>query len=369
MDAFKKTCIITNIGSHYRLPIFTAIWEAFGCDFYLGDRIQTPIKTFDYNHLPGYKQKLHNVFFKNFYWQKKSVSKLFKPYHYYIIAGEPYCLSSWIILILGKLLNKEIIGWTHGWYGREKLLKRIVKKVFYGLHSKLLVYSDYAIKLMIQEGIAKDKMLCIANSLDSDKERIIRQKLRHTNIYHSHFNNNAPTIIYCGRIQKGKKLEQLIDSVKLLKEEDINVNIVFVGKDVEGVNIIEYAYQKGLQKQVWMYGPCYDDNILGDLFYNAHLCVSPGNVGLTAIHALTFGCPVLTHNNFPYQGPEFEAIQPGITGEFFEQDNTTELKEKIKKWISVNNEKRENIRQQAYKEIDSKWNIHYQIEILRQVIQ
>jgi glycosyltransferase involved in cell wall biosynthesis len=369
MNSYKKTCLITNIGSHYRLPIFTKMWEEFGCDFYLGDKIDTPIKTFDYEALPGYKQKLHNVFFGKFYWQSKSARLLFKPYKNYIIVGEPYCLSSWTILILAKIMGKNVIAWTHGWYGRENILKRVVKKVFYSLPSKLLVYNEYAINLMRKAGIAQNKMFCIANSLDSDKEKSIRLTLSPSNVYSDHFKNNSPTIIYCGRIQKRKKLEQLIDSVKSLKEENVIINSIFVGSDVDGVNIMEYATKQGIQQQVWMYGPCYDDNMLGSLFYNAHLCVSPGNVGLTAILSLSFGCPTVTHNNFSNQMPEFEAIHPGITGDFFEQDNIEDLKEKIKKWISVTDEERERTRLQAYQEIDRKWNIHYQIEVLKQVLQ
>ena len=44
----QKLCFITNIGPHYRLPIFQKISETFSCDFYLGDHINTKIKAFDY---------------------------------------------------------------------------------------------------------------------------------------------------------------------------------------------------------------------------------------------------------------------------------------------------------------------------------
>ena len=125
---------------------------------------------------------------------------------------------------------------------------------------------------------------------------------------------------------------------------------------------------KGLANNVWTYGPCYDDQIIGEFFYNASVCVSPGNVGLTAIHALSFGCPVITHNQFPYQNPEFEAIKPGITGDFFEKDNLLSMTEYIKKWTSQTQEEREQTRTAAFNKIDSKWNIHYQIKIIKEVI-
>ena len=368
MDTSKPLCLITNIGSHYRFPIFSAMAKNFACHFYLGNKVATPIKKFDYTKLEGYRQTLKNVYFGPFYWQRGSVRLLFKPYRYYIIDGEPFCLSSWAILLLAKLTRKKTIAWTHGWYGREGTIKRLIKKLFFSLHSALMVYSEYAIALMQKEGIPRRKMYCIANSMDSDKERAIREQLTCSDIYHQHFLNDNPTIIYCGRIQKLKRLELLVDCAAAFKEEGRPVNMVFVGKDVEQVNIDQYAKDKNVADSVWMYGPCYDDEVLAQLFYNAHVCVSPGNVGLTAIHALSFGCPVVTHNNFAYQMPEFEAIRQGETGTFFEQGNAKSLKQEIEYWICVDADKREQTRRKAFDEIDRKWNIHYQTEVIRKVL-
>lgn len=363
----NKVCVITNIGTHYRYPIYKEMSKELYCDFFLGDHVQTAIKKFDYTSLSGYKGTLQNKFFHNFYWQKCSVKLVYKNYMYYILDGEPYCLSSWMILLLAKLKGKKTIAWTHGWYGRENFVKKIIKKVFYNLHDKLLVYNEYAINLMKEVGI-HSQMYCIANSLDSDKEKEIRKAMHYTAIYHDHFKNDCPTIIYCGRIQKWKKLEMIVDSIATLKEQGTMINAIFIGKDVEGVDLETYAEKKNVEKQVWMYGPCYDDKILAELFYNSQVCVSPGNVGLTAIHSLTFGCPVITHGDFPHQGPEFESIIPGKTGDFFIHDNANDLTEKIKRWISLTQQERENVRQLAYQEIDNKWNIHYQISTIKKAI-
>ena len=368
MEDCKQVCIISNIGAHYRFSIYNQMAHTFSCAFHFGDKVETDIKTFDYTQLEGYRKTLKNRYLRHFYWQSGSVRLVFKPYKYYILDGEPYCLSSWAILFLARLTGKKTIAWTHGWYGRESHAKKWIKKVFYSLHNKLMVYSEYAIHLMQQEGFSSKKMYCIANSMDSDKEKELRNSLSETTVYTDHFGNTFPTIIYCGRIQKSKKLEMLIDSIHLLKEEGFNVNAIVIGKDIEQVNLEDRARKLGIEKQLWMYGPCHDDHILSQLFFNAHVCVSPGNVGLTAIHSLTFGCPVITHNNFSYQGPEFEAIQPGITGDFFTQDNTIDLKEKIKNWIFIAPKDRKEVRLAAYKEIDRKWNIHYQVDVIKRVL-
>ena len=144
---------------------------------------------------------------------------------------------------------------------------------------------------------------------------------------------------------------------------------VFIGQDIENVDLkILCCLQRGWQIMSGLMVLANDDQIIGEFFYNASVCVSPGNVGLTAIHALSFGCPVITHNQFPYQNPEFEAIKPGITGDFFEKDNLLSMTEYIKKWTSQTQEEREQTRTAAFNEIDSKWNIHYQIEVIKEVI-
>ena len=334
----------------------------------MGDKINTPIKKFDYKALPGFKRELHNISFGKFYWQQGVISLAFKPYQQYIILGEPYCLSSWILLLLIRIQRKKAILWTHGWYGRENRLKRIIKKIFFNLSSCILSYSEYAIRLMQKEGIPVSKMKCIANSLDSEQFRIIRQTLQQTSIYKDHFHNTYPTIIYCGRVQRSKKLEILIDCLQQLETYGIQANMMIVGKDVDGVNLDLLAKERGLQNRIWFYGPCYDNLLLGEMFYNASICVSPGNVGLTAIHSLSFGCPVVTHNNFANQGPEFESIQDGVTGSFFKENDIIDLVEKIKFWLTISPRCREYVRKCAYAEIDRKWNVNYQISLLKQIL-
>lgn len=66
MKQNPKICMITNIGPHYRYPIFEKISKELGCDFYLGDKVYLPIKTFNYKDLSGYKATLTNHFLANF---------------------------------------------------------------------------------------------------------------------------------------------------------------------------------------------------------------------------------------------------------------------------------------------------------------
>lgn len=363
-----RICCLFNIGPHYDFPLYQLMGEVFHCDFYLGDKLPYQLKTFEYTSLNGFKGKLHNHFIHHFYWQSGVIRQLFAPYRFYIMNGEPFCLSTWLFLLLSKLTNKKVIGWTHGWYGREGIIKGNIKRRFFKLFDKLLVYNDYSINLLKQQGIDKSRLFCFANSLDSDRIKTIRKQISDTDIYRSHFGNDNPVLIYCGRIQKRKRLDLLINCLERLNQEGVPTNLMMVGADDEGTGIDRLVKEKGLTDKVWSYGPCFDERLLGEFFSSATVCISPGNVGLTAIHSLSYGCPVITHGDFPYQMPEFEAIRPNITGAFFKRDDINDMTETIKKWIESYRHNRDQIRQQAYDEIDKKWNIHYQIEVLKRVL-
>lgn len=82
--------------------------------------------------------------------------------------GEFYCLFLWVIFFWVKFLNKRIVVWIYGWYGRESIVKKVIKKLFYFLFFELMVYGEYVIFLMLKEGFDKLKMVCIVNFLDYD---------------------------------------------------------------------------------------------------------------------------------------------------------------------------------------------------------
>ena len=117
----------------------------------------------------------------------------------------------------------------------------------------------------------------------------------------------------------------------------------------------------------WFFGQTYDELTISNLIYNATVCVSPGNVGLTAIHSMVYGTPVITHNDFPSQMPEFEAVIAGKTGDFFIKDNEEDLGRVIKKWTSPNVD-REEVRKECYRIIDERYNPIFQISVFKKVL-
>jgi glycosyltransferase involved in cell wall biosynthesis len=95
--------------------------------------------------------------------------------------------------------------------------------------------------------------------------------------------------------------------------------------------------------------------------------VSPGNVGLTAIHSLSFGTPVCTHSNFFNQMPEVEVIEEGVTGCFFEENNIESLDNVISKWVNFPKD-RSVIRDNCYQIIDDLYNPYNQLNVIKSLL-
>ncbi len=340
------------------------------CDFYFGDKVDAAIELMDYQSLKGFKKIVKNIRipYSGFEWQKGIWQLVFKPYKHYIITGTPGLLSNWLLALLAILLGKKVYAWTHGMKGNSSVAGKFIEKNFYRLCHKILLYGEFSRKVMLKEGFGQDKLVLIYNSLDYDKQLIIREKLKPSMVFMNYFENNDPVLIYIGRIQKSKKLNLLVEAQKKLYEQNISCNLTLIGADVENNDIPELVSKLGLKNKVWYYGPCYDENRIGELLFNASVCVSPGPVGLTSLHALTFGCPVITNDEFKSQMPEHEAIITNKNGGFFKKDDLDSLVNTIKNWINLSTESRQLVRNNAYEIIDEKYNPHRQVSILKKVL-
>lgn len=367
----KKLCLIFNIASHYRESIYNKMENTFPCDWYFGSN-DTDIKVMDtskFRHVVTLRNKQIG---KSRFSYREGVTSLISrgEYNTFLLTGETFNLSIWLFLMKAKLFyrKKKVFIWTHGWYGKESFIERALKKIYYKLTDGIFLYGYYAKNLMIKEGFSEKKLFVIHNSLQYEKHLKIRESLSDTGVFRQHFNNNNKNIIFIGRLTKVKKLDYLISALEILRNQGMFFNLTFVGDGAERKRLQQIVYLKGLADSVWFYGACYDDKLNAELIYNADLCVSPGNVGLTAIHAMTFGTPVLTHDNFPMQMPEFETITRSATGDFFEQNNIDSLVTCIERWFEEH-PNREDVRQACYKEIETSWTPEFQLMVLKKHLQ
>ena len=367
-----NTIVFFRYAPIYRSCIYQFMSRELDVDFLFCENSKINIKQMDYSLLKkcdlsakerGSLNSLH--FESNIPWRR-----LFK-YRNIITTGNPKDLTVWMILLCNILFKKRsnVFLWTHGAYGNEGTIKKIIKKIMYRMSSGVFLYGNYAKDILLNYRLIGEKKLhVIFNSLNYDEQLVLRKNCMQSNVFREHFGNENNNIIIICRVTKAKKIDMLLEAVVLLKNKGFNYNVTVIG-DGEALNdLVTYSEANNINDSVWFYGACYDDSVTAELLYNSDVCVSPGEVGLTAIHSMMFGTPVITHDDFCAQGPEFESIKPGVTGDFFKKNNVSSLANTIELWFK-NDKDRENIRESCYKIVDNYYNPHKQIEILKSVLK
>lgn len=362
-------CVFFNRAPvHYRKGIYLLLAQELDCDFYFGDSRPGGIKPIDVsilqNHFKGF---FHNIRIGSFYWQRGVLRLLHSNYNNIITPGETYCLSTWVLLFLAKRYNKKVYLWTHGAYGDESGIKKWLAKKRIDLCTGAFLYGTYARDLLSRFGADPDKLHVIYNSLSYDEDLVLRQNVVSSKIFQDHFSNTKKNIVFIGRLNRNKKLELILRALSALTKQGHSYNLTLIGDGPERQALVSLARQLGLNNQIWFFGSCYDETMISELLFNSDVCVSPGNVGLTAMHAMSFGTPVISHNNWCRQMPEFEAIENGKTGAFFNENDVDDLAVVIHSWLDSMKD-RETVRENCYQIIDEKYNPHIQIEVFKKVI-
>lgn len=376
-----KLCVISNIAPHYRKGIYNLLEKNADCKWIFGSN-GTNIPSLNignYNDAYVLQPKRGKG---NTLWLRGATKLALddEKVSDVLMLGDVKFLTSWSILLKNKLLprkkHKKIHLWTHGFTGTHspllskgivRKLKLAVYKLYLNLADSVFFYGKTSAEIAGRMGIDKEKIEIVHNSLDHDKTTAIRKALEKSDIYSRLFNNAYPTVLFIGRITAIKRVDLAIRALKEIQGRGISVNLAIVGDGDESEELKKLAESLHVNDRIAWIGECYDEVVTARYIHEADLCVSPGNVGLTAIHSLSYGTPVVTNDDFLTQMPEYEAIsEEKGTGAFFRKGDYKDLADKI--CMLLNADDKERVREVCRTEIDKNWTPSFQLEIFKKRI-
>lgn len=287
-----------------------------------------------------------------------------------IILGDPNIRSTWVIAVAGRLARKKIVFWAHGWLKPEAKLKAKIRNLYFSLADKVLTYDDRARDIARSTGFPVERISPIYNSLDWGRAREIARTLERGDLSELRAEMSEspalPIVICTARLTRLCRFDLLIESAALLKSEGFSLTLVLVGDGPEKPNLERQANALGVT--IRFMGAVYDEERIGRLIFAADVTVSPGKVGLTAMHSLMYGTPVITHDDRNAQMPEVEAIRPGYNGAFFRRDDPRDLATVIKTWIEGAAD-RNSIRRRCQKVIEERYNPVTQRRLIEEALR
>jgi glycosyltransferase involved in cell wall biosynthesis len=255
---------------------------------------------------------------------------------YCIFLGNPWFVSYWLLTPILRALGRPVYFWSHGWIcEREPILRAAFKRLFFRLANGLLLYGRRSKRIGVSRGFAAERMHVLNNSLDYKAQKQVFESLDEVSrsALRKDFNLplNGKVIICTARVTRSCRFDLLIHAAHKLEAHNLSAFVIIVGEGPEIPTLSALAASLGLAHRFW--GACYDEDIIARLYKASDLAVSPGKVGLSAMHSMAYGTPMISHNNFDHQMPEFEAIVPGVTGDFFEENSSDALAEVMVKWF------------------------------------
>lgn len=269
-----------------------------------------------------------------FSWQPKAVWRMLRDRPDIMIAqGSVYDLTAWALAAVGRIVGIPVLLWTHGLQEDESGVKWMMRACFYRLSRGLLLYGDYAKELLQAKGFAADRLHVIYNSLDDHQQASVSDHITaHDRVTFRRslgVESHERLICFTGRLQPVKRLPWLLRALNLVVQRGKDVHFVLVGDGSERSVLESLAEELCLAKLVHFLGATYDESRLGLALSASDLAVVPSGAGLSVMHALAYGTPVLLHDKIEDHFPEWEAVKEGETGWFYRNDDLSDCAEKI----------------------------------------
>jgi glycosyltransferase involved in cell wall biosynthesis len=360
----KKVAVIYTHFPHYRAPVFAALSEGRHHQFSF---FYDP-KGIENSILSGSKLSNHHALpvrkIGKLMWQKGVISLTkSNDIDAVILLGNPFIVSYWFAALWARLLGKPVLYWTHGWLKRDSLIKSTLRKLFYSLADGLLVYGERAREIGRAEGFDPSRIFVVNNSLDYDAQRLAREAVQASRKETVDLVPQQPYFLVVSRLVDSVGLDHAIRAMNYLPA---GIVLVVVGEGPKREAL--QAMAKTLDADVRFVGAIYEEETLAGLFLRAQAVVSPGKVGLLAMHALAYGIPVITHDDYDFQMPEFEALEPNLTGVFFRRGDAMHLAERMNEILDWSVDCRDKCRVAAIKRIEEGYTPKRQADLINEAL-
>jgi glycosyltransferase involved in cell wall biosynthesis len=153
---------------------------------------------------------------------------------------------------------------------------------------------------------------------ENEREKLLRFKLNPKKIFVANNTVHVPnawydettrrtSLLYVGRLQRRKKIEELLKAFSELDNDFIarnDLKIEIVGDGNVKDDLLMESIALGINQHVIFHGRIDDHKILKKLFSRSYAYVSPDAIGLGLQHSFAYGVPVIT-SKYGFKGAEF----------------------------------------------------------------
>jgi len=334
-EKMRKYLIILPVIPHYRYRFYKRIIEKFSEIEILAGKNQCigPSSVKEAKNIASLNHDVICLMSHKIMWQKNiSIPKKFGKGDVVVLSGNPRILSNYLVILSAKFRGIKTIWLGQGWTAGSNKIRHLIKRAVMSLCDSVILYTEKESentklflfgqkkKYFLNNTVDTDRIFSVKNKIDTNMLQVFKNK--------THL-NDTKVILFVGRLEGKEKLNLLLDSFVNVCSIYKKVVLVVVGDGSYLLQYKTYAIKKNINNKIRWIGGVHDEETLAYWFLSADFFVYPGAIGLSLLHAFTYGLPVVTHNNLDNHMPEIAALEDKRNGLLFKENDESDLTSKI----------------------------------------
>jgi glycosyltransferase involved in cell wall biosynthesis len=224
--------------------------------------------------------------------------------------------------------------WSQLWSPTSTPVRAAFRTRLLEVADAVLTYTDYEAELLRKRLGASAAVFGAQNALDEQALLRVRDSWspeRLQEFQRAQALTGRQVLLFCGRLRSvpPSSVDVLLAAVALLTKQDSSYLAVIIGDGDERGRLARLAADLGIASHVRWLGAQYEESTNVPWFLTALCSIYPGAIGLSMLHALGHGLPVITHSDRSRHNPEFAALRVGHNGLVFSPGDAADLARQV----------------------------------------
>lgn len=357
----SSVILIQPVVPHYRLGFFGGLHERLGNNFKVyASRVDMGVIT-DRDFLPEWEQTLGSInpLGLGLEWQRGALKVPIARHDIMVVSGAPRCLTNIALLVKARRAGAKTMWWGHYWSSSSKKWRANLRLKLLRQADSALFYTDQEVEEFQKQFPDQPDfpVFALNNGIDNREIKQLR------NPYSA--SKREKRALFIGRLSEKSRLSLLLDTLALKECADVKLDIIGDGSSLPALR--QQAQNLGISQRVVWHGGLADETKIAAIANRCRVFAYPGGVGLSLIHALAYGLPVIVHNDRWAHMPEIAAFSENINGVSFKKGSVHSLAKTIPRLIG-DLERLDDMSQNAITLTDRTFNTQDMVERFMQAI-
>lgn len=231
-----------------------------------------------------------------------------------VVNGAPRYLTNFMIIAKAKAKGARVVWWGHFKSSTSTAVRTAIRLIISRVCNGHMFYTEKEAEQYRRRFKSAVSVCGLNNGVNVDAVR------PHRVDYSS--SERPKDAIFIGRNTPKSNLELLLHAIPMM---DPRLNLHVVGDVASNDRLADLCRQLGIRARVFFHGEIKDQREIAEIANRCRLFIYPGSVGLSLIHAFSFGLPAIIHDHRADHMPEADALIEGRNGAVFAKNSAESL--------------------------------------------